>query len=232
MTACTLSLEQEHPPHLAALGEDLGALFCALDQRLAATRQTWELFTALYASGPERVDLLHDTARMFFSIAQQALWNEVRLGIAHLLAPERSSREPMLSVQHLPALLDAPGLRRDAEAKIAALEASARCAFAGRSRWSAHRGLGGTFERTPEPLDPATRADVEACLDGLADLLNAVQRRYTGRETRYRHGAGEGGAQALLCCLRDGLRREQDRQRAYRARDYASPLLTEPLGDV
>ncbi|MEP0547527.1 MAG: hypothetical protein ABJF88_11395 [Rhodothermales bacterium] len=186
----------------------------------------------MYATKPSRLDILNETAPQFFWIVQQLLWSEALLGICRLTAHPKSYNKPNLTVRRLAPLIESDELRVEVESKVETVVKDARFANDWRNRRIAHRDLALALGHPAEPLATATKEAVDICFTGLANVLNAVQLHYTNGTTAYNCIISQGGAHAILYYLRDGLRREEDRQASLDGGKYDPRLWNDDLGDL
>src|SRR5687768_1129117 len=92
-----------HGANLDALGPEVHALYDALYQQQNTLDAVWQEFRKLYASSPERVEVLNRTASFFFSVTQELLWRDVLLRISRLLDPVKVAGKATLTVRRLPS---------------------------------------------------------------------------------------------------------------------------------
>lgn len=201
---------------ISAMGQDLGEVYAALWQETALLFRNWNEYVDLFGSKPSRVDLLNRAAGSFFRIVQDALWEQTVLHVARLTDPAASVGRSNLSIRRLLECID------DAEIKSlvaptvdAALEAARFCRD-WRNRHIAHRDLDLALERAAEPLAAGTLEKVRQALDRLADVLNAVSRRYLDSETHF-DGHWYAGGQSLLHVLDRGVEAEEQRRQRIKA---------------
>ena len=214
-----LSAEQVRAENIAAMGTVLGELYTALRNELIFLCWRWEQYVDLFGEKPARVELLNRSAPFFFWVIQQVLWEDTLLAITRITGPVRSVGKDNLTVRRLPALVVAE-IRRGVEARVDQVVQKADFAKDWRNRHIAHRDLALALGRAPEPLAPASRASIDKVLDDLAKLFNALSNHYLRSTTAYRGHSPTDGALALLHTIRDGLRREEIRQKHLEEGDY------------
>jgi len=86
-----------------------------------------------------------------------------------------------------------------------------------RNRHIAHRDLKLALEDPAKPLANADKAQVDAALKAIVDVMNAVDGHYMDSETRYDLYSPHHGAVALLYVLDDGLKAEEQRMERLRS---------------
>jgi hypothetical protein len=141
------------------------------------------------------------------------------LHIARLTDPAMSAGKPNLSIQGLLAVIDDPRAKENVSKAVeAALSASAFCRD-WRNRRIAHRDLDLALERHPQPLAPASRAQVRSALDRIADVVNAVSMHYLDSETHFEGSLHSGGA-SLLYLLDSALELQAERYARLKRGEY------------
>ena len=229
----TLSPDEVRDRNLAAMGKDLGELFTALSNELTFLSWQWSQFADLYLDKKTRFDLMNRVAPFFFWLLQRSWWDEALLAVTRLIAPPKSMGKANLTFQRLPALIADLQLRPEIEALVQAVVTSAAFARAWRNRRIAHRDLDLALKRSAVPLPPANYTDIDKIIEDLATILNRIELRLSNATTIYRKAPITYGATDLLYVLRDGVRREELRQRRlekgeeYRPEDWdddAAPI--------
>lgn len=216
--------EEVRDRNIQAMGEPLGQLFSALSNELTWQFLRWGQFEQLFGSKPSRVDLLNQSAPLFFNVVQDALWHDTVLGITRLVGPARTGvgkrAKQNLSIQQLPVLISDETLRVNLEALIQDSVQLAQFAFDWRNRFIAHRDLDVALNRHAMPLAPSTRFAVNAALDSVAKALNVVDFHYFNATKGYRDTFAYTGAESLLFVIRDGLKLQERRQSRVQSGEY------------
>jgi transposase InsO family protein len=150
------------------MGEELGAQFHRLWDECAWLHVKWRDFESLYAASESRVDLLNASARGFFRLLEDALWDDVLLHLCRLTDDPMVGRRrrQTLSIRRLAAVVD-PAIRTMIKALVA--DAVRKAAFARdwRDRHIAHRDLALEVAEGATPLAPASRRDVSKAIGAL-----------------------------------------------------------------
>lgn len=194
------------------MDDSLKELYEALDRELTWMFLRWNQYSQLFKS-PTRIALLNSSAPFFFSIIQEVLWFETLLGISRLAGPASTAGKPNLSAQRLRPLLEERGLRQSIEPFLDEAVSASAFVTDWRNRHIAHRDLDLSLSRSVRALPEATQPLVDRALDCQAALLNALSKHYDQSSTAYRFAAPIGDAASLLYVIRDGLRREELRQK-------------------
>ena len=206
--------------NIAAMGQALGERYSALWQELVWLYRIWGEYVDLYGTKASRVELLNRAAGSFFRVVQDALWEQTLLHIARLTDPAVSAGKPNLSIQSLPPVIDDPKAKVTVSQRIdEALKASNFCRD-WRNRRIAHRDLDLALERHPQPLAPASRAQVHSALDRIADVLNAVSQNYLDSETHFERSLDPGGGASLLYLLDNALELRAERDARLKRGEY------------
>lgn len=203
--------EESKADHIERMGNELGRLYDALWQEVAWLHVKWREYVTLFGTTPSRIELLNKAAPSFFRVIQDSLWEDVLLHIARLTDSPRSMGKHNLSFRQLAKIaLDLNIASQIEKLTAAALETSA-FARNWRNRKLAHRDLHLALGQGAEPLPPVSRAQVKEALATLSAILNAVAAHYLDSTTMFDVDTTSQGAEALLYCIDDGLRFEEER---------------------
>ena len=203
------SAEEVRQEHLTKLGKHLGAHFNAVHNELAWSYMKWRQYESLFGTNARRLDLLNETAPLFFRMIQDSMWEDTLLGISRLTDRRRGT----LSIRRFPPLLHETKFKRHVEELTKEAEYRAEWVHEYRNRLIAHRELSFALREPTTPLPPANRAKVNTTLSAIADVVNAIHIHYFHSEVGYHLDFAIGGAVSLLYRLRDGLQADKDRQR-------------------
>jgi len=211
---------QAKADNIAAMGQPLGEQYSALWQELVWLYRIWGEYIDLYGTKPSRVELLNLAAGSFFRVVQDALWEQTLLHIARMTDPPKSAGKTNLSLLSLrDAIGDAKARYTVSQRVEEALQASSFCRD-WRNRRIAHRDLDVALERHPQPLAPASRAQVRTALDRIAGVLNAVSQHYLDSETHFEGRLHPGGGESLLYLLDKALEVRAERDARLKRGDY------------
>ena len=201
--------------HIQKMGPELGELFHALSGELQWLHWRWNEFRALFGEKPSRIELMNDSAPLFFQVVHDTLFEITLLGVARFVSPPKSVGKLNLTIQRFcePSLfILRPSLSLEISGFVATAIDASRFAVEWRNRHIAHRDLGLALKRNVKPLPKTTREMVEKALSALRDVLNQIEQRYCDSTTAYSFSVSPWGAENLLTVIRDGLLREQDRR--------------------
>ncbi len=194
------------------MGKELGTTFFALSQELTWLNVKWSEYVVLFGTKPERLDLLNEAASFFFGVVQRTLWDETLLHIARITDPPESFGKQKLTILRLESLLgDHPALRR--RVSVLAQEALSAATFCRdwRNRRLAHLDFALATDQQATPLPAVSRQTVKACLDSLADVLNAISEHCEASTTPFDLVPRSEGAESLLYVLDAGLGANRER---------------------
>lgn len=209
--------------YIDKMGTELGELFHALSSELQWIYWKWCQYRTLFGDKPSRVDLLNDSASLFFRIVQDVFFEDTVLGIARLVGPPKSVGKPNLAITRLKEQISDSTLASEVDCFVEKAKISATWALDWRHRQLAHRDLSLALKRPATPLAPVSRKDVEESLDAIAALLNHIELRFCRATTSYRNSPLHSDAEDLLYVIRDGLAHQKLR--------HESELRGHPLSD-
>jgi hypothetical protein len=207
------SAEEVLAGYVAAMGQELGELFCATSNELSWIHWRWNQHRILFGEKPSRVDLLNEAASFFFLVVHHVFFEDTLLGIARLVGPLKSAGWPNLTVKRFPPLLHDLSFQNEVFNLIEKAETHAAFAIDWRHRHLAHRDLGLALRHpNVQPLAPVTREQVEGALSALRDVLDCIEGKYCNAHTAYSACLVPGDAKGLLYIIQSGLLREREKQ--------------------
>jgi hypothetical protein len=220
MTSKVRTPQEARAEHIRIMGEDLGSLYDALWQEVAGLYGKWSEYVALFGTRESRVDLLNQAAPSFFRIVQDSLWEDVLLHIARLTDPPKSAGKSNLTVQRLTSAIDYPDTKLAVAELISKAQLDSEFCRDWRNRHLAHRDLHLALTCTAEPLQPASREKVDAALQAIAGVLNAVASRYLDSTTFFDVDSEPDGALSLLHVLDGGLKAKRARRERIKSGNF------------
>jgi hypothetical protein len=214
-----LTHDESKRKHIETLGNNLGSLFHELWNEVAWLYTKWGEYVELFGEKSSRIDLLNQSAPMFFRIVQDSLWENVLLHISRLTDPPKSCGRQNLSIQSLSSLVD-ENIKIDITDQIKnAIEKSTFCRD-WRNRHIAHRDLKLALDDQAEPLTPASRAMIRDALDSIAKVLNTFSEYYLKSTIGFDVISETCGAEDLLYILDDGIKAEAERCKRVKSGGY------------
>lgn len=220
--------EEVREEHVRKMGPDLGAVYDALYIDVSWLHMQWALYRQLFAQSPKRIELLNETAAHFFAALQETLLEDVILKLAKLTDFPKSAGKDNLTIERLPGLISDDTLRAEVSALNEVAQEACSKARDRRNRHLAHRDLALALATSKDPLPGISRADIEAALQALRNVLNKLANRYLNTTVAYElFIANAGDANALVYYLNKGLHAE----RAYLDRLQSDQLLPADMVD-
>lgn len=220
------SAEKMLERNVAKMGDALGLVYTALRDDVTRLHAKWIEYRTLYAHSPERVELLNKAAGHFFGVLQRTLYDDLLLHLARLTdraetpGPKGVTRSN-LSVQQLPLLVPAE-LRAGVDRAVTAAVTACELARAWRNKIGAHTDLKTALVSVELP--DMTRAQFDAAVAVLRDLLNVVERHYWQSTVLYEDTIVPlNDAEALVRCLDIGVQEQQRRRDERRRRGEGGP---------
>lgn len=179
----------------------------ALESDVKLVHLHWCLFCQLYAASPDRVELLNESAALFFSMVQQALLHEVELGLTKLADPATTFGHGNLTLDAL--LEEVRSLKQESlcEALTALLnDYRSKCGkiVVVRNKFLAHSDLKACLKSIPLP--EVSRQEIEDALLSLRAFMNEIEGHFTDCECAYDQLSVSEDGEALLEVLKRGLR--------------------------
>jgi len=171
--------------HIRVLGQSLGEVYNALWQEAAWLHFEWQQYKKLFAESQENVDLLNELAGAFFGTTQRVFFEHTLLSLSRITGPVQSMGQDNLTIKQLPSLASDPKFASELKALITGYEPTWAFTKPWRNKLLAHRDLSTALGRGAQPIPAAARADVEAALDAIVTVLNAVQSKYFDSEVLY-----------------------------------------------
>jgi HEPN superfamily AbiU2-like protein len=191
--------------YINKMGEHLGAQFHALWHEVALLHLRWAEFVELFGTKRSRIDLLNQAAPSFFRIVQDGLWDVTLLHIARLTdRPKSFGDKENLTIQNLPRLVDSRIKLRVIALVQTAISKATFCRD-WRNRNIAHSDLKLALNESPTPLPDVDKQKTEEALSAIEAVLSEVHERYMDSAMTFKFVFNDGGANALLRVIDDGL---------------------------
>jgi len=197
--------------NIMKMGKALGEQYSALWQQLAHLNFRWQGYVELFGEKPSRIDLMNEAAASFFGHLESEKWESILLHLARLTDPPRSAGKFNLTVQSFPDLIQDADLRVVLTSKVQVAVQAAMFCRDWRNRRLAHIDLDYGLDRSVNPLQNGSRADVRMALEALANVMNAISIHYLDSTTSFDVGPARHGEWSLLRVLYDGVRERKER---------------------
>lgn len=163
-----------HEANLDALGPEVHALYDALYQQQNTLDAVWQEFRKLYASSPERIEVLNGTAPFFFRVVQELLWRDVLLRISRLLDPVKVAGKLTLTVRRLPSAVSDPVLSAELDQLVQEAISKSKVPREWRNRQIAHTDLGLALGSDATSLPEVNVRIIEEALASLRAILSRL----------------------------------------------------------
>lgn len=212
--------EEAKQDHVEKLGDELGNLYHELWNEVGQLHLKWNEYVELFGTDPSRIELLNNSASLFFRTVQESLWESTLLHITRLTDPSKSFKKDNLSIRRIPDLVDDEITETVIEQINDAIEKSSFCRD-WRNRRIAHKDLRLVVDSQARPLKPASRAKVKDAIKSIATVLNTISEYYMDSTIAFDLTKGSHGAVTLLYVLDDGLKASKEREERIKAGKYS-----------
>jgi hypothetical protein len=213
-----------------AMGQALGSAFHRLWNDLAILQLTWSEFVVAFGTSEARVDLMNRSAKGFFGLTQDAIWNDVILRICRFTDPEKVSGRETLSLRYLLQLLTDYHFRMEILSLIETAREKSKPVRDWRDRLLAHRDRHLALKLPGvKPLEATTVQITSEAIDAITTVMSEVERRFCGECTRFDFISHLGDVEALLRVLRDGLDARDEARERLRAGTGDATFFVRPL---
>jgi hypothetical protein len=156
--------------------------------------------------------MFNQAAPMFFHMIQNEGWEACLLAIARITDSPKSAGRENLTIRNLPTLISDPQTKTKVNDLVEiALKATEFCRD-WRNRHIAHRDLSLALKEPTKELAEGNRAQVNAALKTIADVLKAVQGHYMNQFTSFDFATARNGAVTLLYVIHRGLKANEQRE--------------------
>lgn len=196
--------------YIDKMGERLGEVFFALCNEVVWLETNWHEYVVLYGMKPERIDLLNKAAPAFFASIDDMIWEHTILTVTRLTDPSKKRKHSRLTIALLSELVD-PTLKASVQRSVSDVVLKAKFCRDWRDRRIAHRDLSLALKRQARPIADRTRADMNAVIEAIANLLNIISVHYMDSSIRFRITRTTTGATGLLHVLDDGIKAQEER---------------------
>ena len=208
-----MTAEELEKRNIAAMGESLGKQYTALHNEVVVLHLYWKEYLELFGTNQKRIDRMNQSAPGFFRMLQTELFQTNILHIARLTDPPQTMGKDNLTLRNLPDLVSDKNLKNKLIGLLALTEQKTSFCRDWRNRRFAHYDLELALdESNATELKTVTKESVNAGLNALADVLNAIELHYFKGGTSFDAVAGLNGATALLYVMGDGVKQKQKRE--------------------
>jgi hypothetical protein len=184
-------------------------LWSGLKSEVTWLHGRWIIYRQLYGTSSERIDLLNRSAATFFSILQTSLLHDVQLSLSKLGDPAGSGARKNMTLDALVEQLEGLGATHvvtQIRPLVAMYDTTCEKVRHRRNKWIAHFDLATMLASRVTPLEGPSRAEIEAALDALRQVMNCVESHYTGSTMAYEHFIMMNDGDQLISTLMRGMR--------------------------
>jgi hypothetical protein len=172
----------------------------------------WIIYRQLYGTSPARVEMLNSAASTFAYVLQFTLLHDVQLSLSKLGDPAGSGSGKNMTLAALKEQLERAGqlqLVAKVTPLLAAYEVACKKVRHRRDKWIAHLDLQTMLASKATPLEGPSREEIETALHALREVMNCVEKHYTGSQMAYEHFIMNHDGEALIFMLMRGTRYEE-----------------------
>lgn len=158
----------------ADLGLDFGDLFKDIENDLYSLRVHWRIYTALFGTNSERVELLNQISGSTNYFIEKALFETAMLSLCRLTDPPSSMRGKLknITVQRVPEFVQNPDQGASIKRIVKKAVSDAEFARGWRNKRLAHSDE--DARRGVVQVAAASRASMEASIESIAEVIRWV----------------------------------------------------------
>jgi len=216
--------EEKKFKNIEKMGETLGEIYSKLWQEVVWLHFKWNEYVEIYGTNPERVELINKIAPQFFYIVEKALWETILLNVTRLTDPPQTfnKKDKMnLSIRQFEILVEDAQLKNELLDKIKLAVKKAKFCRDWRNRHIAHSDLDLSLNRSPKPLEAASRKLVSDAIKAIDNVLNTILYYYENSTTAFDIVNSFNGASSLLYYLNYGLKKHDEKENRIRKGNYS-----------
>lgn len=156
---------------------DAQELYKEIWQDVVWLRAKWDLFCQVYAADQETIDLLNESASTFFVIAQNAILNDILMGIGRIVDPSETGKNKNLSLTRLVDCLSNvdPTFMDQIQRAYQEVELHTREIKEVRNKALAHNDLRSRLGTAVPPLSTVSRRHIDDILMAVQSLMKLVE---------------------------------------------------------
>lgn len=191
--------------YISSMGDELGAVFFAVHHEVIDLGIVWQQYVQLYGTSVENVDILNNTAGLFFKVVQTELWDSVLLRIAALTDPAMMRGKKNITLLALPALMPDAIMQREVLELCDLVFLETEYAREHRNKRIAHNDHDYHIFKGAVGLSGISRAKIEDMLTAIRNTLRYMQHKIRDVDFLYDLFIDESGAAMLLRKLRKSI---------------------------
>ncbi|MEW6140367.1 MAG: hypothetical protein AB1733_19275 [Thermodesulfobacteriota bacterium] len=195
---------------MSEVPEAIRDVFNELKKEVQWLHARWLIYRQLFGHSERRIELLNESASVFFFVIEEVLVDEVQVSLSKLTDPARTRRHENLSLEQLHERvceLDGQGLSSRLREILDNLHEQCRGFRIRRNRRLAHLDLRTGLQQGATPLPGVSREMIAGALSLVRDYMNTIEGHYCESETGYENVImTRQDGEALVLRLRNGLR--------------------------
>jgi hypothetical protein len=211
-----MDFEEDKKHNIEKMGDALGGQYSELYRSTAQIHIIWGEYVDLFGTKPSRIELMNKAAPSFFRLIEDELWGGVMMHLSRLTDAPKSAGRANLTLRNLPSLVDASISEWIKGLVDEAVIATVFCRD-WRNRRIAHADLNLALDLPAIPLADASRLQVNAALQAIAEPIRAINSHYFGSDLRFDLTVRTRGALSILYLLADGLKEKQAKRERFRS---------------
>ena len=157
--------ERTRADYQEKLGDELGKIFDLIRSEWCELRELWTAFENLFASGPERVELMNSVSGNFFGRVDRYFFEAAILAICRLTDPALTGRNKNLSLKQLPDLISDQEIKEEVERLIQAADLASEFQRDWRNRRISHNDF--DVKSGSKTLESATLEKMNKAIDAI-----------------------------------------------------------------
>ncbi len=172
------------------LSPDLKKIFDIVESEVIWLHTKWIIYSQLFGKDKQRVDLLNESASVFFSVIQDTLLNDTIISIGRLIDNPKALGQDNASIEQLIDTIDEKehtNLCESLRNKLKALRDQAQPIKLWRNKLIAHTDLRTALVITENPLPGISRDYLSQVLLLIREIMNTINVYYFEKETGYEY---------------------------------------------
>lgn len=200
----TENLSAMRDEYVSSMGAELGPVFFAVHHEVIELGIVWQQYSQLYGTSAENINVLNQTAGLFFRVIQDELWDSVLLRIAALTDPAIMNGKKNITLRALSALVLDPIMSSEIQKLCDLALAETEYAREHRNKRIAHNDHDYDYHivKGAVRLSGISREKIEKMLTAIRNVLRYVQHKTRDVDFLYDRFIDESGAALLVSKLR------------------------------
>jgi hypothetical protein len=216
---------------ITKLGPKLGPVYNALYNECAWLVLKWQQYRELFGTNSERIDMLNQSAPLFFGIVDDVLFNDILLELTAFTDPPKSAGKDNLTICLLPDLVASGDFQRELNEMVDTACEATKFARDWRNRNIAHHDFAQALDKEVKPLTPVTRQMIDNAIQAICDVIQKISIYYLHSQITFEPKPIIGGVIGLLYTLREGIEMQSARHERLQS-GKPEPKDIEPTRDI